>query len=137
MLKFLLVGNVAAGLRPQHGRGNTKGISGSSPKGLLCWKSMMWPCCRHDYNFQNEFSLSLILSLLSKLLIPIFCDDWFLNQKSKKNEKDEHTLSCPLPQAPREMPEIFLQWRLITLDHQVQACLQHFPPSLLAFELYN
>lgn len=43
-----------------------KGTSGPVAKGLLCRSRRV--LCRHDYSFQNEFSL--ILSLLTELLLP-------------------------------------------------------------------
>lgn len=79
----------------------------------------------------------VILKIILSYLIPPkqaansnrFRDDWFLNQKNRRHEKEDHKLSHPLPQAPWEMPEVFLHWKLIAFDRHVQACLLQFPLS--------
>lgn len=53
----------------------------------------------------------------------------FQIRKIKGAKKGDHELLRALLQAPQELPEIVLCWKLITLDRQVQACLLPLPHS--------
>lgn len=90
-------------------------------EGLLC-RPLRLPCHGCDCHFQNEFSLSHLIPPKQVVSPHGFCDDWFLNQKNKRNEKNDQKLSCPLPQATQEMPGIFLHWKLTTWDHLIRFC---------------